>query len=135
MDYELLCTGVSNCLRHLGVLRDGVPIVTRESLGLSPTTIVLHSQPDLPRYISVPPCAPTLGLFEASVEPGQPVDRGQQLGLVHSLDKPSTPPTKIIAPAALTVMGVRTIVSTTPGDALFWAGREITVADLLDNNF
>lgn len=33
------------------------------------------------------------------------------------------------------VMGVRTIVPCTPGDALFWAGREVGIPALLANTF
>ena len=60
---------------------------------------------------------------------------GELLGSVYSLDKAHEPLVEIRAQAAMTVMGVRTIVPVTPGDALFWAGAEVTAADLLANNF
>ena len=93
-------------------------------------------------------------LWEAAVEPGEAVAAGGLLGRLHSLHRPSDPPTPVLAPAPPTpaaaaaaaaaagatsemcyVMGVRTIVPSHPGDALCWTGNEISLETLWANAF
>eukprot|EP01045_Picozoa_sp_COSAG04_P018255 COSAG04_NODE_1676_length_5966_cov_34.273734_2_plen_72_part_00 len=56
-------------------------------------------------------------------------------GAVFSVDKPESPALEVTAAEPLYVMGVRTLVPTTPGDALLWVGRQISEESLLANDF
>ena len=54
---------------------------------------------------------------------------------MFSVDKPECPALEVRAAEPLYVMGVRTLVPTTPGDALCWVGRQISEESLLANDF
>ena len=51
------------------------------------------------------------------------------------MDKPECPALEVRAAEPLYVMGVRTLVPTTPGDALCWVGRQTSEERLLANDF
>ena len=131
-EYDSILRGVENSLRQLGVLADGAPVATREGLGLAPTVISLHD--GMLDYVAARD-GPSSGLWAAAVEPGDRVASGGRLGEVYSLDKPHLPAAWVVAGRGMYVMGVKTNVPAVPGDALCWVGREISVDDLLANDF
>jgi N-alpha-acetyl-L-2,4-diaminobutyrate deacetylase len=76
--------GVRNLLAHFGICDE--PIVTRAEQGLAPTRIM--AVPDGDCYAA----AAESGLYEPLVEVGETVEKGQLLGQVHDIERPSEPP-------------------------------------------
>ena len=81
--HRLAWSGLNNVLRHVGVLEGEAQ--TRASLGLPPAVIIDGRDP---RNIVV---SPEDGMFEAILEPGDPVREGEPVGtaLVHRPARPA----------------------------------------------
>jgi predicted deacylase len=121
--HRLAWSGLNNVLRHVGVLEGEVQ--TRESLGLSPAVILDGRDP---ANIVV---SPEDGLFEALLEPGDPVEEGQVVGRLWFIDRPDRPPIEIRAPLGGHVAVTKAIPVTEQGDSLFVLGQPIDRNSLL----
>jgi predicted deacylase len=120
--HRLARRGLGNFLRHTGVLAG--PVETRASLGLPPA--VLLCALDREDYV----LAPESGLFEARVDLGEPVDRGQPVGRLHFIERPDRAPVEVPAQTAGVVCSLRAIAATTQGDCLAVVGRPCAEEDL-----
>ena len=121
--HRLAWSGLQNVLRHVGVLEGEVQ--TRASLGLSPAVILDGRDP---ATIVV---SPENGLFEALLEPGEPVSVGQPVGRLWFIDRPDRPPVEIEAPLDGYVVVTKAIPPTEQGDCVFVLGRPIDRSELL----
>lgn len=125
---ELAWSGLTNVLRHFGVLAGEV--VTRASLGLPPATLV-DCRFDDGRVGNVGSglfdniVAPVAGLFEVLLEPGSPVAVGQPVGRIWSPDDPTLPPVDLKSPFTGYLMGLRTLPVVAEGQSLALVGRPI----------
>ena len=72
--------------------------------------------------------APESGLFEALVDPGDPVAAGQPVGALHFLERPDRPPAPIRAPLDGVIVSIRAISSTEQGDNVIGLGQPIDAA-------
>jgi N-alpha-acetyl-L-2,4-diaminobutyrate deacetylase len=131
---ELAWSGLTNVLRHVGVLEGKV--VTRASLGLPPATLVDcrfddGHVGDAGSGLFDNIIAPTTGLFEVLVEPGNPVAEGQPVGRIWSADDPALPPVNLNSPFAGYLMGLRTLPIVKQGQSLALIGRPISRDALL----
>jgi predicted deacylase len=131
---ELAWSGLTNVLRHFGVLEG--PVQTRASLGLPPATLV-DCRFDDGRVGNVGSglfdniVAPVTGLFEVLVEPGSPVTEGQPVGRIWSHDDPTRPPVDLVSPFTGYLMGLRTLPVVETGQSLALIGRSIDRETLL----
>jgi N-alpha-acetyl-L-2,4-diaminobutyrate deacetylase len=121
--HRLAWSGLQNVLRHVGVL-EGEP-QTRASLGLPPA-IILDGRD--PANIVV---SPEDGLFEALLEPGDPVEQGQTVGRLWFVDRPTQPPVELTAPLGGHVAVTKAIPVTEQGDCVFVLGQPIDREALL----
>jgi N-alpha-acetyl-L-2,4-diaminobutyrate deacetylase len=121
--HELAWTGLTNVLRHVGVLEG--EIETRASLGKPPAVILDGRDPE---NIVL---APEDGLFEALLEPGDPVAAGQPVGRLWFVDRPDRRPIEIEAPLDGFVAVTKAIPVTEQGDCVFVLGQQIDRAELL----
>ena len=109
--HRLAWSGLNNVLRHVGVVEGEAD--TRASLGLPPAVIIDGRDP---RNIVV---SPEDGMFEAILEPGDPVARGRtrRTALVHR------PPRPAGGAPALTLTGYVVVTKAIPvteqGDSVF----------------
>lgn len=133
---ELAWTGLTNVLRHVGVL-EGKP-VTRASLGLPPAVIVDcrfddGHVGDVGSGLHDKIVSPATGLFEVLVEPGSAVSEGQPLGRVWSPHDPTLPPMDVRSPMNGYLMGLKTLPPVTKGQSLALVGppidREALIAE------
>lgn len=97
--HRLCQRGLSNVLRHRGVLRG--PVLTREELGMAPARWVESLDRDDYRF------APESGVFEACADLGQDVEAGALLGQVHSIERPDRPAEPILAHRAGMLIAAR----------------------------
>lgn len=131
---ELAWSGLTNVLRHFGVLEGTVQ--TRASLGLPPATLV-DCRFDDGRIGNVGSglfdniIAPVTGLFEVLVEPGSPVAEGQPVARIWSHDDPTRPPVDLASPFAGYLMGLRTLPVVEKGQSLALIGPPIDRDTLL----
>ena len=121
--HRLAERGLRNVLRHVGVLEGEVE--TRASLGLADGVIIDGRDPD--NYV----LAPVSGIFETLVDPGDPVERGQLVGRIHSLELPEQDPAAILAPRDGLAAVVRALSVTEQGDSLVVCGQVIARDALL----
>ena len=121
--HRLAWSGLTNVLRHVGVLEGEV--ATRASLGLPPAVILDGRDP---ANIVL---APEDGLFEALLEPGDPVAAGEPVGRLWFIDRPDRPPIEIEAPLDGHVAVTKAIPVTEQGDCVFVLGQPIDRAALL----
>lgn len=121
--HRLAWTGLQNVLRHVGVLEGEAQ--TRASLGLPPAVILDGRDP---ANIVL---APEDGLFEALLEPGDPVEAGQVVGRLWFIDRPDRPPVEIAAPLGGYVVATKAIPVTEQGDCVLVLGQPIDRAALL----
>lgn len=131
---ELAWSGLTNVLRHVGVLQGEV--VTRASLGLQPATLVDCRFDDgnvgtvgggLFDNIK----APASGLFEVQVEPGSPVGAGEVVGRIWSHTDPTQKPVELRSPLTGYLMGLRTRPAVEQGQSLALIGRVVARDELL----
>ncbi len=121
--HQLAERGLANVLRHVGVLEGEVE--TRASLGL-PEAVILDGR-DPANYAF----APVSGIFETLVDPGDPVEAGQLVGRIYSLELPEAEPTAILAPRDGVTACVRAISVTEQGDNVVVVGQPISREALL----
>ena len=115
--------GLRNVLRHFGILA-GRP-VTRESLGLPPSTILSALDQEAYHF------SPASGVFETLVDPGDPVEKGSPVGRLHNLERPDQEPIVIRAAISGVVCAARAIPITNQGDCVTVIGRPVAKEDLL----
>lgn len=121
--HRIAWIGLQNVLRHVGVLEGEAQ--TRASLGLPQATILDGRDP------SSIVLAPEDGLFEALLEPGEPVEEGQVVGRLWFIDRPDRPPLELCAPFAGYVVATKAIPVTEQGDCVYCLGRPIEREALL----
>ena len=120
---RLAWSGLNNVLRHVGVLEGEVQ--TRESLGLPPAVILDGRNPDT---IVV---SPEDGMWEAMLEPGDPVAAGEPVGRLWFIDRPDRPAELLRAPMDAVVAVTKAIAPTEQGDCVFVLGEPIDRSALL----
>jgi N2-acetyl-L-2,4-diaminobutanoate deacetylase len=121
--HELAWRGLTNVLRHVGVLEGEV--ATRGSLGKPPAVILDGRDPA--NYV----IADEAGLWEGLVEPGAPVRAGDPVGRLWFPDRPGRPPEVIASPLDGVLVVIRAIPPTEPGDSVFTLGQPIEPSALL----
>ncbi len=114
--------GLQNVLRHVGALVGEVE--TRASMGL-PEPVILDARHPTDYLL-----APESGLWEALVDPGEPVVEGQPVGRVYFLERPECEPLTLVSPTNGVIVGVRAMVTTDQGDNVVVVGRVIDVSEL-----
>ena len=121
--HRLAWNGLNNVLRHVGVLEGEAQ--TRASLGLPPAVILDGRNPDTIVL------SPEDGLFEALLEPGDPVSEGEPVGRLWFVDRPDRAPELIRAPLDGVVAVTKAIPVTEQGDCVFVLGVPIDRSELL----
>jgi predicted deacylase len=121
--HRLAWSGLNNVLRHVGVLEGEAH--TRASLGLAPAVIIDGRDP---RNIVV---SPEDGMWEAMLEPGDPVREGEPVGRLWFIDRPDRPPELLHSPCDGYVVVTKAIPVTEQGDSVFVVGTRIDRSDLL----
>ena len=132
--HELAWSGLTNVLRHFGVLEGEA--VTRASLGLPPARIYDARGADellttLGSGLLDQTRAPVSGLLEGLVEPGEQVETGQPIARIWSPDGPTR--TAVEVPAARTglLLGLRAVPVVEQGKGIAFVGEPITREALL----
>ena len=115
--HQLAWSGLNNVLRHVGVLKGEVQ--TRASLGLPPAIILDGRNPET---IVV---SPEDGMFEAILEPGDPVAADEPVGRLWFVDRPDRAPELLLAPLDGFVVVTKAIPITEQGDCVFVVGQPI----------
>jgi predicted deacylase len=100
-------------------------VQTRASLGLPPAVILDGRNPDTIVL------SPEDGMFEALLEPGDPVSEGEPVGRLWFVDRPEREPELIRAPLAGVVTVTKAIPVTEQGDCVFVLGVPIDRTDVL----
>ncbi len=132
--HELAWSGLTNVLRHAGVLEGEV--VTRASLGLPPARIYDARGADellttLGSGLLDQTRAPVSGLLEGLVEPGEAVVQGQPIGRIWSPDDLTRQPVDVHAARTGLLLGLRAIPVVEEGTGLAFVGELITREALL----
>jgi predicted deacylase len=132
--HRLTWSGLTNVLRHVGVLEGDV--VTRASLGLPPAIIVDCRFDDgniagLASGLMDNCKAPVGGLFEGLVETGTAVTEGEPIARIWSSDDPTRGAVEILSPVTGYVLGLRARTVVEPGNGLALVGPPIDRAALL----
>jgi predicted deacylase len=109
--------GLRNSLRQVGVLTGEV--LDRADLGLPPAKIL--SSLDSANYLF----APSSGLAEMMVAPGDHVLADDLLVRIHSVEQPWAPALEVRAPLEGYVCATRAITVTTHGDMVVVLGQEV----------
>ena len=120
--HELAWSGLTNVLRHVGVLAGEVQ--TRASLG-KPDAVILDGR-DPANYV----IAPEDGIFEGLLEPPAVVRAGDPVARLWFPDTPGRPPEVLRAPLDGVLAVIRSIPATEAGDGLFTTGQPIDPAKL-----
>ena len=115
--HELAWSGLTNVLRHVGVLEGEVQ--TRASLG-KPDAVILDGR-DPANYV----IAPEDGIFEGLLEPPAEVKAGDPVARLWFPDTPGRPPEVLRAPLDGVLAVIRSIPATEAGDGLFTTGQPI----------
>ncbi len=121
--HELAWSGLTNVLRHQGVLAGEV--ATRASLGL-PEAVILDGR-DPANYVI---CEED-GIFEGLLEPGVSVSAGDPVARLWFPDTPDRAPTTLRAPLDGVLACIRAIPATEAGDGAFTLGRPIAASELV----
>jgi predicted deacylase len=121
--HELAWGGLTNVLRHVGVLEGEAQ--TRASLGL-PDAVILDGR-DPVNYV----IAEESGLFEGLIEPGTQVQAGDAVARMWFPDDPRRGPVTMRAPLDGVLACVRAIPVTEAGDSAFVTGQPIEPTALL----
>jgi predicted deacylase len=133
--HELAWSGLTNVLRHFGVLEGEV--VTRASRGLPPARIydargADETVTELGSGLMDQVRAPVTGLAEGLVEPGETVQRGQPIARIWSFDDPSQPPARVLSERTGALLGMRARSFVTQGEGMAFVGEPITREALLE---
>jgi N-alpha-acetyl-L-2,4-diaminobutyrate deacetylase len=120
--HELAWSGLTNVLRHVGVLEGEVQ--TRASLG-KPDAVILDGR-DPANYV----IAPEDCIFEGLLEPPAEVEQGDPVGRLWFPDTPGRPPEVLRAPRAGVLAVIRAIPVTEAGDGVFTLGQPILPEEL-----
>lgn len=110
--------GLANVLRWAGVLEGEV--VRRDD------AVILDGR-DPANYLF----APESGLFEALLDPGDPVAAGQPVGRLHFIERPEREPEVIEAALDGVVACIRAISTTVQGDGVVVTGQPIDRRELV----
>lgn len=121
--HQLAWSGLTNVLRHVGVLAGEVQ--TRASLGL-PDAIILDGR-DPANYVIVEED----GIFEGVIEPGVTVQEGDAVARLWFPDQLERPPTVLQAPKDGVLACIRSIPITEAGDGAFTIGQPVEASSLL----
>jgi N-alpha-acetyl-L-2,4-diaminobutyrate deacetylase len=121
--HELAWSGLTNVLRHVGVLEGEVQ--TRQSLGKPPAVIIDGRDPA--NYVIVDEA----GVWEGLIEPGTAVRAGDPVGRLWFPHNPARPPEVIAAPLDGVLVVIRAIPPTEPGDSVFTLGQRIEASALV----
>ena len=111
--HRIAQSGLSNVLRHLGVLkgraapRKGPPIITQ----------ALHRED----YI----LAPESGIFEIALDLGVNVKKGQTVGWIHHLERPDRAPEQIVAASSGFLVCMRAPCLTQQGDCVAVIAKQV----------
>jgi len=132
--HELAWSGLTNVLRHFGVL-EGEP-VTRASLGLPPARIYDARGADelistLGSGLLDQTRALASGLLEGLVEPGEQVEKGQPIARIWTPEDPTRPPVELTAARRGLLLGLRAIPVVAEGKGIAFVGEPITREALL----
>jgi N-alpha-acetyl-L-2,4-diaminobutyrate deacetylase len=117
--HELAWSGLTNVLRHVGVLAGEV--VRRD-----PPGVILDGR-DPANYV----IAEEGGLLEGLLEPGTPVRAGDPVARLWFPDAPAREPSVLRAPLDGVLACIRAIPVTEPGDNVFVTGQPIEAEALL----
>jgi predicted deacylase len=121
--HELAWSGLTNVLRHVGVLAGTVQ--TRASLGLADAVILDGRDPA--NYVM----AEEDGIFEGLLEPGAPVREGDAVARLWFPDRPDRPPAVLRAPLDGVLACIRAIPATEAGDGAFTLGQPLAADQLV----
>ncbi|MBA3841403.1 MAG: succinylglutamate desuccinylase/aspartoacylase family protein [Actinobacteria bacterium] len=121
--HELAWSGLTNVLRHVGVLVGDVQ--TRASLGLPEATILDGRDPA--NYVM----ADEDGIFEGLIEPGAEVSAGEPVARLWFPDRIDREPTVLEAPLDGVLACIRATPATEAGDGVFTVGQPIEASALL----
>ncbi|MCO5221701.1 MAG: succinylglutamate desuccinylase/aspartoacylase family protein [Thermomicrobiales bacterium] len=121
--HQLSWSGLTNVLRHVGVLTGAVE--TRESLGLPPAVIIDGRDPV--NYVNTD----EPGFWETLREPGDSVREGDPVGRLWFPARPERGPRVFSAPRDGIVTVVRAMTPTLAGDSIFVLGQPIDASELL----
>jgi predicted deacylase len=121
--HQLAWNGLTNVLRHLGVLKGEVQ--TRESLGLPPAIIIDGRDPA--NYVNTDEA----GFWENLLEPGDKVRQGEPVGRLWFPEQPERGPRVFTAPMDGILTVVRAMTPTLAGDSIFVTGQPIEACELL----
>ena len=116
--HELAWSGLTNVLRHVGVL-DG------EVRWRDPPGSIIDGR-DPANYVIVEEA----GLFEGLLEPGAPVSAGDPVARLWFPDTPSRPPTVLRAPLDGVLACIRALPVVEAGDSAFVTGQPIAAEAL-----
>jgi N-alpha-acetyl-L-2,4-diaminobutyrate deacetylase len=117
--HQLAWSGLTNVLRHVGVLEGEV--IRRE------TPAVILDGRDATNYV----IAEEDGIFEGLIEPGATVAAGDPVGRLWFPDRIDRAPTVLRAPLDGVLAVIRAIPATEAGDSVFVTGQPIDAAALL----
>jgi N2-acetyl-L-2,4-diaminobutanoate deacetylase len=132
--HELAWSGLTNVLRHFGVLEGEV--VTRASLGLPPARIydargADETVTELGSGLMDQIRAPVTGLVEGLVEPGETVERGQPIARIWPFGAPGQAPVEVLSARTGLLLGMRARPLVTHGNGLAFVGEPISRETLL----
>jgi predicted deacylase len=132
--HELAWSGLTNVLRHVGVLEGEA--VTRASLGLPPALIydargADETVTELGSGLLDQTRAPVAGLVEALVDPGEEVERGQPIARIWSFESVSEPPVEVVSARTGLLLGLRARPLVERGQGIAFVGEPITREALL----
>ena len=115
--------GVKNVLRHYGLLDE--PVQPIRPPGTEPTRLIRADKLDA--YIP----APSDGVWEPVVAPGQAVERGELLGRLHDFADHSSPPIDILAPRTGWVAMLHLSARPRRGQTLFVIAESVDWSELI----
>lgn len=115
--HQLAWSGLTNVLRHVGVLKGEVQ--TRTSLGLPPAVIIDGRDPA--NYVNTDEA----GFWENLLEPGDVVHAGDPVGRLWFPETPERSPRVFRAPLDGILAVARATTATLAGDSIFVTGQVI----------
>ncbi len=120
--HQLAWSGLTNVLRHVGVLKGEVQ--TRATLGLEPAVIIDGRDPI--NYVNTD----EPGFWENMLEPGDAVMKDQPVGRLWFPETPQRGPRVFAAPTDGILVVARATTPTLAGDSVFVLGQPIDAATL-----